>query len=480
MTGGQKQTRKERVWRLMASALPRRYELSLELTKVKTSKKSGLPSWPQLPMWKQMYFASVIVFGILLLLLEWGLHPVAPSLSLVGELVYLAVGVQLAAMMPLKMESGIHNIKSLFLMAAGLVAPGLGVSLVAWLTGYDGRRPGRDIPIYAFLYNGANYAITYGVMTLALGGINESWFWALPVKTLLLTVLVILTNSTLTASAISVLSGQKFWGVLKGGLGNVTMRSLIIMGALGGLLVVVLMQRVGYVMGLAIFGALVAIRSNTADAQAQALEREQTLQLAAQALDARDHYTKDHSSRVAEMAVKIGEAMGLRGRDQDRLRTAAVLHDLGKIGIRDAVLNSLEKLTNEEWEILKTHPTLGADMIVTHSALAALAPMVRSHHERFDGKGYPDGLAGESIPLGARIIAVADSFDTITGERLYRRSSMTLLEALEDIKGRAGTWYDPQVVNGLLKVHETMTLEAEAQTTDTGGEEELIPVVVEV
>ena len=447
------------VWKLLAEALPTRYELSLEgpLAKVaKPSRKSNLPPWPELPMRTQAYFAFVIMMGGLLLLLEWRIDPFLPQWTTVGELVYLGVGVQLSALMPLKMESGIHYMGSLFLMAAGLVAPGLGVSLVAWLTVYDGRKPGRDIPIYAFLYNGANYAVTYGVMTMLVAYlVPADWFWALPVKTTLLTALVIVCNSSLTAKAISILSGQKFWVVFKGGMGVVTVRSLMLMGVLGGLLVVVLMQLVGYVMGLGIFGALVAIRSNTADAQAQALERKQTLQLTAKALDARDHYTRNHSQRVADMAAKIGEAMGLRTKDVERLRTAGILHDLGKIGIRDGILNTTEKLTDDEWKVLKTHPDIGAEMIADHSALASLAPIVRGHHERWDGRGYPDGLKGEEIPLGARILAVSDSFDTITGARIYRPSKMTVPEALADINNLAGSWYDPKVVSALLKVHES-------------------------
>ena len=173
----------------------------------------------------------------------------------------------------------------------------------------------------------------------------------------------------------------------------------------------------------------------------------------AETLDARDPYTESHSQRVADLAARLGDALALNGREIEQLRTAGALHDLGKIGIRDDVLNKAEGLSAEEWEIMRRHPDIGADMIAKHSALASVAPLVRGHHERWNGTGYPKGLKEEQIPLGSRILAVADSFDTISTARIYRPSKMTDLEAVEDITQRAGSWYDPIVVNGLRQLH---------------------------
>jgi putative nucleotidyltransferase with HDIG domain len=183
------------------------------------------------------------------------------------------------------------------------------------------------------------------------------------------------------------------------------------------------------------------------------------LDLAAQALDARDRYTESHSIRVAELAGKLGEQLELGGRDVELIRTAGSLHDLGKIGIRDDILNKPGPLTEEEWEIMRRHPDIGADMIAQHSALREVAPLVRHHHERWDGSGYPGGLKADVIPFGARILSVADSFDTITGARLYRRSVMTPIEGVEDISRRASQWYDPNVVDALRQIHGLKPLE---------------------
>ena len=185
------------------------------------------------------------------------------------------------------------------------------------------------------------------------------------------------------------------------------------------------MWPVGFIMAPALFGFLLAARGNVADAQRLTQVKDQTLHLLAQALDARDRYTEDHSGRVSELAGSLGDHLELANVECESLRTAGALHDLGKIGVRDDILNKPGPLTEDEWEIMRSHPTIGADMIEKHSALKAVAPLVRHHHERWDGTGYPSGLKGDMIPFGARILAVADSFDTITGPRLYRQSRMT-------------------------------------------------------
>jgi putative nucleotidyltransferase with HDIG domain len=221
----------------------------------------------------------------------------------------------------------------------------------------------------------------------------------------------------------------------------------------GGIIFLLLQSPVGYVMAPALFGFVLAVRGNVADAQRQTLLKEQTLDLAAQALDARDRYTESHSIRVSELSGRLGEQLELGDRECELIRTAGSLHDLGKIGIRDDILNKPGPLSEEEWEIMRRHPDIGADMIAQHSALAEVAPIVRHHHERWDGTGYPAGLKGDVIPFGARILAVADSYDTITGARLYRPSLMTPIEGVEDISRRANHWYDPNVVDALRVLH---------------------------
>lgn len=167
------------------------------------------------------------------------------------------------------------------------------------------------------------------------------------------------------------------------------------------------------------------------------------------ALEARDAYTEGHSLRVTEYATGIAGIRGLPPAAHEQIRTASLLHDLGKVGVPDAILRKNGQLTSEEWVTMRQHPALGAKILEPLAFLGVEARGVRHHHERYDGCGYPDGLAGEAIPLPARIIAVADTFDAITTARPYRplRSSR---EALADLLRGAGTQFDPVVLDAFL------------------------------
>jgi HD-GYP domain-containing protein (c-di-GMP phosphodiesterase class II) len=191
----------------------------------------------------------------------------------------------------------------------------------------------------------------------------------------------------------------------------------------------------------------------SAEPQMSGTVKDATLDLARQALDARDPYTASHSSRVSELTGLLGEHLGLGDREVELLRAAGSLHDLGMIGVRDDVLNKPGSLNDEEREVMRRHPDIGADMLAQHPALAEVATLVRHHHESWDGGGYPAGLKGDVIPFGARILAVADSFDAITSARFFIRSAMTPIEAVDDISRRAGHRYDPIVVNALRELH---------------------------
>ena len=173
----------------------------------------------------------------------------------------------------------------------------------------------------------------------------------------------------------------------------------------------------------------------------------------AAALDARDTYTAGHSERVAAYSVRIGTAAGLTIAQLDLLRKSALLHDIGKIGVRDAVLLKEGRLTEEEFEQIKRHPALGENIlkqIEPEDAVGELLPGVRSHHERYDGKGYPDGLAGNDIPLLGRVIAIADAYDAMTSDRPYRRG-MDREKALAILEEGKGTQWDPALTELFIR-----------------------------
>lgn len=164
------------------------------------------------------------------------------------------------------------------------------------------------------------------------------------------------------------------------------------------------------------------------------------------ALDARDPYTAGHSLRVAEYSVIIGQLAGMTGQQLDDLRKSALLHDIGKIGVRDSILFKEEALTDEEFTQIKSHTVLGENILRQIEPVEKMAPYlggVRSHHERYDGRGYPDGLAGTDIPLHGRIIAVADAYDAMTSNRPYR-TGMDHEQALTILEQGRGSQWDPE------------------------------------
>jgi hypothetical protein len=180
-----------------------------------------------------------------------------------------------------------------------------------------------------------------------------------------------------------------------------------------------------------------------------------TLEALVTALDARDRETKGHSTRVTEYTLDIAQRLGLRPGTPawEDLKRAALLHDVGKIGVSDFILHKPGPLTSEEWEEMRRHPGIAYEMLKGVRFLAAPAEIVLSHHERFDGKGYPRALAGDEIPLGARIFAVADTFDAMTSDRPYRRA-LPWEAARDEIVRHRGTQFDSQVVEAFLQAYE--------------------------
>jgi putative nucleotidyltransferase with HDIG domain len=176
----------------------------------------------------------------------------------------------------------------------------------------------------------------------------------------------------------------------------------------------------------------------------------QTVISLANAMDARDSYTGDHSQRMAEIAAEVGKVLGLKPNEVENLRWAAILHDIGKIGVPDEILNKEGPLTKEEWVVMKEHPVIGAQIVEPVTYLSDVSPLIRAHHERYDGTGYPYGLVGEEIPLGARILSVVDAYIAIRDKRVYSESH-THEEAIAELRRFSGTQFDPEVVDVFCK-----------------------------
>ena len=232
--------------------------------------------------------------------------------------------------------------------------------------------------------------------------------------------------------------------------------------------------------------AEVARQTAVAEERAKKIEEMsfQTIQTLANAIDAKDPYTKGHSTRVSQYSVLIAEQLGW---DPDRisdLRYAALLHDIGKIGVPDSILNNPKRLTDVEYAIIKSHTTMGSDILRDRTLIRSAEVVARSHHERYDGRGYPAGLKGMDIPEEARIVAIADAFDAMSSNRIYRKACEPeyILRELE--QGR-GTQFDPEYAGIFLqllkenRLDEILNSNTSDHTDNTGSSSALLQEVVE-
>lgn len=188
-----------------------------------------------------------------------------------------------------------------------------------------------------------------------------------------------------------------------------------------------------------------------------------TIEALALAIEAKDHTTHTHLQRVRTYAVEIAKELNLSLDEIEALRAAALLHDIGKLAIPEQIINKPGKLSREEFEKMKVHPIVGAEILERVAFPYPVAPIVRSHHERWDGSGYPEGLSGENIPIGARILSAVDCLDALASDRQYR-PALPLVEAMEKVKEKSGTWFDPRIVE-ILKVR-FIDLERMAQMSE--------------
>jgi diguanylate cyclase (GGDEF)-like protein/putative nucleotidyltransferase with HDIG domain len=202
-----------------------------------------------------------------------------------------------------------------------------------------------------------------------------------------------------------------------------------------------------------------------------------TIEALALAIDAKDHTTHQHLRRVRIYALEIAKELGLSQQESDALRAAALLHDIGKLAVPDHIINKPGRLTPEEFEKMKIHPAFGADILEKVAFPYPVAPIVRSHHEKWDGTGYPDGLKGEEIPIGARILSAVDCLDALASDRQYRKA-LPLDEAMKTVAEQAGKQFDPRVVEILKRRY--IELESLAVSSSEASEQPTSPAIYKV
>ncbi|HEX9244898.1 MAG TPA: HD-GYP domain-containing protein, partial [bacterium] len=171
----------------------------------------------------------------------------------------------------------------------------------------------------------------------------------------------------------------------------------------------------------------------------------------ARTMDARDHYTSGHSERIAVWAEEVARQLGCDEAAVQEIRWGALLHDIGKIGVPDEILRKPSNLTEEEWAVMRQHPVIGEEILASTDRMRGVARIVRHHQEKWNGTGYPDKLRGQEIPLGARILAVVDSYSAITDDRPYKKAR-SHEAAIAELRRCAGTQFDPEVVDAFRRV----------------------------
>lgn len=351
------------------------------------------------------------------------------------------------------METRIGTVVSVSLaplFGAVLVLPPWEVMAVAALGTVDERVPGVRISWERFLFNRGMFAISCGLPALLLHSLPKTiWPAMLPVAVLLIVCLNVgqlsvafsLDNKTgVITTARRMLAGQ--W---------LTYIAL----PLVGILIYVILNQGSFEQRLLVFllyGPLLVYRASLHKQNRLDRWLRDSFIMQSRVVDKRDGQTHGHSQRVGELSEGVARRLHMSDEQCNTIRTAGILHDLGKIAIPDSILLKPGKLTPEEYEIIKTHPVEGSQILAEHPEQKGVAEIVMHHHERWDGKGYPDGLAGESIPIGSRIVNACDAFDTITQARVFRPTVKTPAEAIAELRQLAGSWYDPAVITALESI----------------------------
>ena len=306
-----------------------------------------------------------------------------------------------------------------------------------------------NLPPHKSVFNVSQSIIVTALISLIyinIGGQIGS-FSLLP--TIVILFVGVILNTSLISGFLSISASTHF---INTWIGNIrgTFPSSVAVGTMG---IIIALAFIGYGYGAVIlfFGPLLLARYSFKLYIEMRNLYLSTIQALNKTVEAKDPYTSGHANRVEKFAVELAEAYHLPFESVQNIKTASILHDIGKIGINDSILNKATRLSQEEFHEIMRHPSIGADIISKVDFLKDITTIVKHHHERFDGKGYPDGLHGDEIPIEAAILTIADSYDAMTSDRPYRKA-LTQEEAFEELKRNAGTQFHPQLVETFISI----------------------------
>lgn len=337
--------------------------------------------------------------------------------------------------------------------AVAVPLPPWAVMTIAALGTIDLRVPGKQIPWDRFVFNRGMFILAYGIPSLLVSGALVRDPGTKPFLLILAAALAIAINTSVMASALSLLRGTGLLATIRTALGGNALTYLAL--PMTGVLIAHLVAGSRFTDRLVVFllyAPLLIYRASIQKQRQLDTWLRDSYIMQSRVVDKRDGQTFGHSQRVGELSETVAHLLGMSEEACNTIRVGGILHDLGKIAIPDSILLKPGKLTPEEYEIIKTHPVEGAQILAEHPEQREVSAILRHHHERWDGAGYPDGLKTDEIPIGSRIVNACDAFDTITQARVFRPTVKTPEEAIRELRALAGTWYDPQVISALEKV----------------------------
>jgi len=376
--------------------------------------------------------------------------------QILGGIAFWTLLTLLASSAPVLLPRGSHQAVSMAPVVAAMALGGPAVAgWVAAIGTTEIRELRRTIPWYGSLANHAGVtlpAIVGGVVQVAtLRILSGSGDWSLVASffsTVLGASVLYGLNVAIASGLLALRTGQTFRSVVSGDSREVLFNSLAL-APLGWLMAVVYSLQWWTTLLFAL--PLYTTRQSAARFVEMREMFTQTIGALAEAVDKRDPYTARHSHRVKEIAVDMGRVLRLSDAELEALEWGGLLHDVGKIGVPDAVLLKQDRLNREERMIMNSHPVLGAQIIAPVNKLAAELPIIRHHHEWYNGSGYPDRLIGDEIPKLARILHVADAFEAMTAARPYRMTPLTSEQALAELRKFAGVQFDPIMVDAFVR-----------------------------
>ena len=394
----------------------------------------------------QLFFILITLLATVILV--WTVYHTEWTWESVVNMVVFSILVIVSESMPVALPRGGYvTVSYAVFISSGVLFP-LGITLVAVTLGplLAFGKALADEPLYKRIFNASQYilSVTFAHSILRFNSekvftFNLSWI----LTYFLMALIFMVINMTIVTIALSLMQRKAPWSMW---LSNIkwSVPNFMALAPLGMLLA--LIYRNFGIWGLILLFIPLLLSRHSFQLYMDLRENYlNTVEALVQALEAKDTYTSGHSSRVGKLAASMAAEMKMSEEKMEFLKYASVLHDVGKIGVSEFILNKKDKLLDSEWESIRNHPVIGEEIIKKIKFMYDIGQVTRHHHERYDGRGYPDGLNGETIPLESRIIAVADTYDAMTSNRSYRNAK-THEEAVAELCRVAGTQLDPKLV----------------------------------